>query len=96
VNPLALALFSAGIGLLALAVWRGRGPQSRLSELDRLAENSRRYDSWRGGRKTAAAGDETTGADVMRDLLRREVRQWVGVGIAAVILIVAGFLLMGG
>lgn len=61
-----------------------------MSELDRLAENARRYDSWRGGRATSGA-DETTGADVMRQMLRRQVLIWTIVGAAGVALIVAGF-----
>ena len=92
-NVLALVALGAGIGLLALAAWRLRPLQARVSELDRLAENARRYDSWRGGRKTAAAGDETTGADVMRGLLRRQVRTWLAVGASGVALIVASFVL---
>ena len=61
-----------------------------MNELDRLAENARRYESWRGGR-TASAADETTGADVMRALLRRQVTTWAAVGLAGVVLIVLGF-----
>ena len=61
-----------------------------MNELDRLAENARRYESWRGGR-AAAGTNETTGADVMRQMLRRQVLMWTGVGIAGVVLIVAGF-----
>jgi hypothetical protein len=61
-----------------------------MTELDKLAENARRYESWRGGR-SSGAGDETTGADVMRQLLRRQVSVWVGVGILGVLLILAGF-----
>ena len=86
-----LALWVAGLALVGLAVWRVRGPFARMSELDRLAENARRYDSWRGGRSGAGAGDETTGADVMRALLRRQVTLWTAVGLAGVVLIVAGF-----
>ena len=84
-----LALWLGGFALIALAVWRGRGPFARIAELDRLADNARRYDSWRGGRGTPAGG--TSGADVMRQLLRRQVLIWAAVGVAGVVLIVAGF-----
>ncbi len=63
-----------------------------MNELDRLAENARRYDSWRGGRSTGDAG-ETTGADVMRQMLRRQVVTWSIVGAAGVAMIVAGFVI---
>ena len=85
-----VALWAAGIFLVALALWRVRVPWERMRELDRLAENARRYESWRGGRN-AGVGDETTGADVMRQLLRRQVSVWIGVGILGVLLILAGF-----
>ncbi|MDP8905488.1 MAG: hypothetical protein M3N29_09305 [Chloroflexota bacterium] len=84
-----LVLWAAGFGLLALAVWFGRRPYSRMAELDRLAENARRYDSWRGGQATATNGP--TGADVMRAMLRRRVLLWLVVGVVGVALIVAGF-----
>ena len=61
-----------------------------MGELDRLAENARRYDSWRGGRSGADAPG-TTGADVMRSLLRRQVMTWAAVGTVGIVLIVAGF-----
>lgn len=61
-----------------------------MSELDRLAENARRYESWRGGRTSAASG-ETTGADVMRALFRRQVITWSVVGLIGIALIIAGF-----
>jgi hypothetical protein len=63
-----------------------------MNELDRLAENARRYDSWRGGR-SSASDTETTGADVMRQMLRRQVVLWAIVGAAGVALIVAGFVI---
>lgn len=86
------ALWGAGIVLIALAVWRGRGPFTRLGKLDRLAENARRYESWRGGRGGAtAAGDQTTGADIMRQMLRRQVYLWAAVAVTGVVLVVAGF-----
>ena len=84
-------LWVAGAALLAVAVWRARAPLARMNELDRLAENARRYDSWRGGRNSGA--EETTGADVMRQMLRRQVVTWTIVGAAGAALIVAGFVI---
>ena len=84
-----IALWIGGFVLLAIAIWRIRPPFARMSELDRLAENDKRYDSWRGGR--SGSNSETTGADVMRSMLRRQVLTWAAVGAVGVILIVAGF-----
>ncbi len=86
-----IVLWLAGVVLVIGAVWRVRTPFARLGELDRLAENARRYDSWRGGRSATAAGGERTGADEMRDLLRRQVYIWTGAGIVGIILLIAGF-----
>lgn len=87
-----IVLWAAGAAMLAVGVWRARAPYGRMSELDALADNARRYDSWRGGRSsTAAGGGETTGADVMRQLLRRQVYIWAGVAILGIVLILAGF-----
>ena len=86
-----LALWIGGVALLGLAVWRVRVPFARMGELDRLAENARRYDSWRGGRSSGGAQEETTGADVMRAILRRQVLTWVMVGSVGIVLIVVGF-----
>jgi hypothetical protein len=85
-----LVLWLVGAALVAVAVWRIRRPYARLAELDRLAENARRYESWRGVRG-GAGEDRTTGADVMRQLLRRELIVWTAVGVAGVVLVFAGF-----
>ena len=85
-------LWAAGIVLVILAVWRVRLPFLRLTELDRLADNAKRYESWRGAR-TSGGPDERTGADEMRDLLRHQVYLWAAAGILGVVLIVAGFAL---
>jgi hypothetical protein len=84
-----IALWIAGFALLAVAILQIRRPLARMGELDRLAENAKRYESWRGGRSGPV--HETTGADVMRQMLRRQVLIWAAVGIVGVILIVAGF-----
>lgn len=86
-------LWVAGICLVALAAWRIRGPLARANELDRLAENAKRYESWRGASTTTAADGETTGADVMRAMLRRQVYIWAAVGAVGIVLIVAGFVI---
>jgi hypothetical protein len=89
-----VVLWLLGIAFVALAIWRVRPPFARMSELNQLAENAKRYESWRGGSRTAAGGgNETTGADVMRDMLRRQVYLWVGVGAVGVVLILAGFVI---
>ena len=86
-----LVLWVGGIVLVGIAIWRVRPPLTRMNELDRLAENARRYDSWRGGSRLTAADGETTGADVMRQMLRRQVLIWAAVGAVGVVLVVAGF-----
>lgn len=84
-----LVLWLAGAALVVVAVWRIRRPYARLAELDQLADNARRYESWRGGR--GGPMDGTTGADVMRQLLRRELKIWAAVGVVGVVLVFAGF-----
>ncbi|HEY5519720.1 MAG TPA: hypothetical protein VIK08_03605 [Candidatus Limnocylindrales bacterium] len=86
-----VVLWLAGIALLAVAIWRIRAPLGRMNELDRLAQNAARYDSWRGGSRLTAADRERTGADEMRALMRRQVLIWAAAGVAGVVLIVAGF-----
>ncbi len=88
-----IVLWVVGIVLIAIAVLRVRVPFARMGELDQLADNAKRYDSWRGGSsRTAAGGGERTGADEMRDVLRRQVYLWVGVGVVGILLVVGGFL----
>ena len=89
-SGLNVVLWVGGIALLAVGVWKVRAPFARMSELDRLADNSRRYDSWRGGRG-AGAGQGVTGADVMRQMLRRQVLLWGAVAVAGAVLVLAGF-----
>jgi hypothetical protein len=85
-----LALWILGAVLIVIAVFQARGPFTRMSELDRLAENARRYDNWRGGRR-AGADEGTTGAEIMRQMLRRRVLLWAAVAGAGGLLILAGF-----
>ncbi len=87
-----IVLWLVGTALVLIAAWRGRAPFARMSELDRLADNAKRYESWRGGGNRTAANHSDTGADVMREMLRRQVYLWAGVGGVGLLLVVAGFL----
>jgi hypothetical protein len=89
-ETVSIVLWIAGAILIIVAVFQARGPFSRMSELDRLADNARRYDNWRGSRR---AGDDepTTGAEIMRHMLRRRVLLWAAVAGVGLLLIVAGF-----
>jgi hypothetical protein len=84
-----LALWLVGVALVIAAIWRIRRPYARLAELDHLADNALRYEGWRGGRSGPTEG--TTGADVMRQLLRRQLMIWTAVGVVGVVLFFAGF-----
>lgn len=87
-----LVLWVGGVALILLAVFRAQQPWRRLAELDHLTENARRYDRWRGGRGTPAA-PETTGADVMREILRRRLLIWGAVAAVGGLLVLAGFVI---
>jgi hypothetical protein len=80
VGLLNVALWLGGVALMAFGVTRARGPYGRYRALQETDANIRRYERWRGGRRGDA--DQVTGADVMRDELRRQLRVW-GVVIAA-------------
>jgi hypothetical protein len=91
VSLLNVALWAVGVVLLALGMLRARGPLERRRALDATTENLRRYDEWRGNRLRPEPG-ERTGADVMRDELKRQVTLWGGVAGAGIACIVLGFL----
>jgi hypothetical protein len=90
---ISIVLWLIGAVFIAIAVLRVRVPFARMAELDQLADNAKRYESWRGGSNhTAAGAGERTGADEMRDVLRRQVYLWAGVGVVGVLLVIGGFL----
>ena len=87
-----LALWIGGIALMAIGYSQARGPYQRYRSLQAADANARKYDDWRGGRRRE---DErgVTGADVMRDVLRRRLRLWAGVAILGFVLVFLGFLI---
>ncbi len=89
-SPLGLALIVVGLALVALGLARARAPWSRYQALRAQEANAERYRAWRGG-PGRAVGD-TTGADVMKSLLRSRVRGALLIAAAGAALAVAGFI----
>ncbi len=85
-----LLFMFAGIALLALAPTRASGPYARFRALQQNEENIRRYEQWRGGRHEDQE-HEVTGAQVMREELRRQVQVWLGVALCGFVLVFLGF-----
>ncbi len=79
-----------GIALIVLGALRIRAPLARSSALQATEDNLRRYDDWRGSR--LVDDSERTGADEMKDYLRRQVRLWAAVIAVGVALVVVGFI----
>ena len=88
-GPLNLALWVAGVALIAVGYSRARGPWARYQALKEEDANIARYEAWRGGLRN----DETTGASIAKDILRRQVWQAGAVAIAGFVLAIAGFLI---
>jgi hypothetical protein len=91
VNPLGLALVAVGVALVAVGLFRARVPWSRYQAMRVQEANAERYRAWRGGLGDAAGG--TTGADVMKSLLRSRVRAALLVASVGVVLVVAGLVI---
>ena len=87
---LGLALVAGGLGLVAVGLIRARVPWSRYQAMRAQEANAERYRSWRGGLGDAAGG--TTGADVMKSVLRSRVRAALGVAAVGLVLAIAGLL----
>lgn len=88
-SALNVALWVAGVALIAIGYSRARGPWARYQALREQDANVARYEQWRGGPR----GDSTTGASVAMAILRRQA-QVAGLIVAAgVVLVFLGFLL---
>lgn len=90
-NPLGLALVAGGLALVAAGLYRARVPWARYQALRAREANAERYRAWRGG--LGEVSGDTTGADVMKSLLRARVREALLVTAAGVVLAVAGFVI---
>ena len=90
-NPLGVVLVAGGLGLVALGISRARAPWSRYQALRAQEANAERYRAWRGG--PARAVGETTGADVMKAVLRARVREALLIAAVGVVVVLVGLVI---
>jgi uncharacterized membrane protein len=84
-----LALWIAGIILIALGYTRARGPWARYQALREQDANVARYESWRGGVRDTS----TSGASVAMEMFRRQARMGAVIALVGFVLVFAGFLI---
>jgi hypothetical protein len=84
-----LLLWGGGIALIAIGYTRARGPMARYNALKEQDANVARYEAWRGGTRS----NSDTGASVAMEVLRRQARIGIGIGIVGFVLVVLGFLI---
>lgn len=82
-----IALWLAGVVLIAVGYVRARAPWSRYRMLKAQDENIARYEAWRGG----VRDDSRTGASVAMEVLRRQAQYAGLIAIAGFILVFLGF-----
>jgi hypothetical protein len=88
VSAVNVALWLAGVILLAVGYTRARGPWSRYQALKAQDANVARYEAWRGG----VRDDSTTGASIAMAILRRQAQTAGLIAVAGIVLVVIGFL----
>jgi hypothetical protein len=82
-----MALWVAGVALIAIGYTRARGPYTRYQALKAQDANVARYEAWRGG----VRDDGKTGASVAMAVLRRQTQIAAGIAIVGVVLVFLGF-----
>lgn len=88
-GPLNLALWLAGVALIAVGYRRAKEPWARYQAFKEQDANVARYEAWRGGKRDTSA----TGASVAMEILRRQLRVGALIAAAGVVLVFLGFLL---
>lgn len=88
-GPLNLLLWGAGVILVVVGYTRARVPWARYQALKEQDENVARYEAWRGGLRS----DETTGASIAMQVLRRQARNAGLIAVVGIVLIFLGFFL---
>lgn len=89
-GPLSTMLIAVGVVLVALGLWRARGPYLRSQELRAHLANLDRYETWRGNRPELPERGPDSGTLMVIEL-RRQVRLWLAVVGLGVLMAVLGF-----
>ena len=84
-----VALWLAGIALIALGYRQARGPWDRYQRLRHEDANAERYAAWRGGVRSEPTG---SGSGAM-EILRRRAQIGAAIAIAGIVLVFLGFLI---
>ena len=85
-----LGIVLLGAVVLAVGIWRARGPYLRAQELRAHQANLERYETWRGGRPALPERGPDS-AELMIAELRRQVRLWLAVAGIGLLLVLLGF-----
>jgi hypothetical protein len=88
-SVLNVALWLAGVVLIAVGYVRARTPWSRYRMLKAQDENIARYEAWRGGIRD----DGKTGASIAMAVLRRQAQSAGLIAIVGLALVFLGFLI---
>lgn len=88
-----LVLLVAGLLLVAYGGVRLREPYRRYMALRVQEQNLSRYDSWRGGSRTAVPESRPSSAELMQAELRRQAQRWGLLCIGGFVLLLLAFLL---
>jgi len=89
VGALNIALWLAGVVLIAVGYTRAKRPWSRYQALKVQDANVARYEAWRGG----VRDEGTTGASIAMAILRRQAQMAGLIAIAGFVLVFLGFFL---
>ncbi len=84
-----LALWVAGVVLIAVGYRRAKGPWARYQQLKEQDANVARYESWRGGIRD----DSKSGASVAMEMFRRQARTGGAIAVVGFALVFLGFLI---
>lgn len=87
-GALNVALWLAGLAMIAIGYTRWRGPWFRYQALKAQDANVARYEAWRGGLRD----DGATGASVAMAILRRQAQMAGLIAAAGVVLVIIGFM----
>ena len=88
-----LVLLAAGIVLIAIGGVRLREPYRRYMAMRVQAANLSRYDSWRGGSRTAVPDTRPSSAELMQIELRRQAQRWGLLALGGSVLVFLAFYL---